>query len=231
MKQSAVWFRLSRYVPNSRPIGLVLPGVRLNHGLNPAPAPASTERPSCFFSTPVDENDLIGLAKGVGPDLLKIAPAALAAAPAALPLLAGALGVPGEALYLAALGSFGAGELGVCILGVRAAGPSDRQMVQRCASGGGGYAAVYLGCERQGHPIGKMVKTLRFGRGGGCRSHGSSRRPASSASAEHVVGLSSRTPALDLVDARVLARNPPVFFRGRGLARGFGSVLRGMPPP
>lgn len=63
-----------------------------------------------FFSV-VDENDLIGLAKGVGPDLLKVAPAALSAAPAALPLLAGALGVPGEALYLAALGSFAAGRV------------------------------------------------------------------------------------------------------------------------
>ncbi len=80
-----------------------------------------------FFFSPVDENDLIGLAKGVGPDLLKIAPAALAAAPAALPLLAGALGVPGEALYLAALGSFGAGELRV-YLGLWEAGPPD----QRC---------------------------------------------------------------------------------------------------
>lgn len=59
----------------------------------------------------MDENDLIGLAKGVGPDLLKVAPAALAAAPAALPLLAGALGVPGETLYLAGLGSFAAGEM------------------------------------------------------------------------------------------------------------------------
>ena len=58
----------------------------------------------------MDENDLIGLAKGVGPDLLKVAPAALAAAPAALPLLAGALGVPGETLYLAGLASFAAGE-------------------------------------------------------------------------------------------------------------------------
>lgn len=58
----------------------------------------------------MDENDLIGLAKGVGPDLLKVAPVALSAAPAALPLLAGALGVPGEALYLAALGSFAAGR-------------------------------------------------------------------------------------------------------------------------
>lgn len=58
----------------------------------------------------VDENDLIGLAKGVGPDLLKVAPAALSAAPAALPLLAGALGVPGESLYLAGLASFAAGK-------------------------------------------------------------------------------------------------------------------------
>lgn len=62
-----------------------------------------------FYS--VDENDLIGLAKGVGPDLLKVAPAALAAAPAALPLLAGALGVPGESLYLAGLASFAAGKI------------------------------------------------------------------------------------------------------------------------
>lgn len=66
----------------------------------------------CFLCVAVDENDLIGLAKGVGPDLLKVAPAALAAAPAALPLLAGALGVPGETLYLAGLASFAAGEIG-----------------------------------------------------------------------------------------------------------------------
>ncbi|CAM9584170.1 unnamed protein product [Pylaiella littoralis] len=64
----------------------------------------------------VDENDLIGLAKGLGPDLLKVAPSALAAAPAALPLLAAGLGVPGETLYLAALGSFAAGAGLVTVL-------------------------------------------------------------------------------------------------------------------
>ncbi|CAM9694452.1 unnamed protein product [Ascophyllum nodosum] len=57
----------------------------------------------------VDENDLIGLAKGLGPDLLKVAPAALSAAPAALPLVASALSVPGEALFAAALASVAAG--------------------------------------------------------------------------------------------------------------------------
>ena len=58
----------------------------------------------------VDENDLIGLAKGFGPDLLKVAPTALKAAPAALPLLATALTVPGELLFVGAAGSFAAGE-------------------------------------------------------------------------------------------------------------------------
>eukprot|EP00904_Undaria_pinnatifida_P006229 jgi/Undpi1/2736/HiC_scaffold_14.g06114.m1 len=57
----------------------------------------------------VDENDLIGLAKGFGPDLLKVAPVALKAAPAALPLLATALTVPGEALFVGAAASFAAG--------------------------------------------------------------------------------------------------------------------------
>ena len=58
----------------------------------------------------MDETDLIGLAKGFGPDLLKVAPAALKAAPAALPLLATALTVPGELLFVGAAGSFAAGE-------------------------------------------------------------------------------------------------------------------------
>lgn len=57
----------------------------------------------------VDENDLIGLAQASGPSLLAIAPAALAAAPNALPLLGAALAIPAEALFIAALGSVGAG--------------------------------------------------------------------------------------------------------------------------
>lgn len=61
------------------------------------------------LSDAVDENDLIGLAKGLGPDLLNVAPAALSAAPAALPILASALSIPGEALFAAALASIAAG--------------------------------------------------------------------------------------------------------------------------
>lgn len=67
--------------------------------------------PACFpLDAAVDENDLIGLAQASGPSLLAIAPAALAAAPNALPLLGAALAIPAEALFIAALGSVGAGE-------------------------------------------------------------------------------------------------------------------------
>lgn len=63
-----------------------------------------------IFKTAVDENDLIGLAQGAGPDLIKIAPKALAAAPAALPLLAAALDIQAGTLYTAAAASVGAGK-------------------------------------------------------------------------------------------------------------------------